>query len=565
VLGGTVGIVWLVFPTTTAAGASAVAAPRAGPVAPAAAPQQDGTSADDLVLPLIAVVTAGALAGYGYLRRTRRARTRTTPGGGERDGAGERDGGDAARHRGPHNGSDGRTGTRGTDACGPDARRPSAATTPSASAGFGGPFRPVGTPGRHLPSAALEAQVCEALVLADDCLRTSREELVFAQARSGAEACAPFARAVHQAEAQLTAAFRLRQRYDEGVPHPADGRARQQALAEMKARCEETWRLLDATAAEFDAVRGLDGEQGLTEALTLVERRWHDLSVRAPTTETVMAGLHGRYASTACEPVLGYVEQARSRLAFATARLDRARRAADGGVRSHAAAELRATEAGVAQAAVFLDAVSRFAAELDEATTLVAPALSGAEAARAGAKDGLTGVPAGEVHARILHADAVLMSLRRELTSARPYDPLAVLRRIVAATAPLGAGRTGVLSAAPLLTARSAIAAADAFITTHRGSVGATPRVRLAEARHLLAAQDPAALPRADTLARTARDLAEQDVRSHGNPHAETDTHAPGTASAIRGGILLPNGSSTGTALAYGGLGTRMRRTAQVR
>lgn len=565
VLGGTVGIVWLVFPTTTDAGTSVVAAPGAGPVASAAAPQQDGTSADDLVLPFVAVVAAGALAGYSCVRRTRRARTRTTPGGGERDG------GDGAGHRGTHIGASGRADTRPDTESRSESRRtgarstgspwPVTATAPSTPAGYEGPFPPGGTPARRLPSAALEAHTCAALVLADDCLRTSREELGFAQAGSQAGDCAPFARALHRAEAELTAAFRLRQRFDEGIPDPADGRARQQALAEMRARCEEAGRLLDATAAEFDALRDLDGEHGLTQALALAERRLHDLSDRAPAAEALLAGLHERYASTACEPVLGSVEQARTRLAFATAHFDRARQAAAGGERSHAARELRATEAAVAQADVFLAAVSRLAAELDEATGLVAPSLSGAEAARAGAKDGLAGVPAGEVRARILHADAVLASVRRELTSERPDDPLAALRRIVAATAPLGAGRTGVLSAAALLTARSAAAAAEDFITTHRGSVGATPRVRLTEARRLLAARDPAVPPRAGTLARTARDLAEQDVRTHGNPYTEADAHAPGTASAIRGGILLPNGSSTGTVLSYGGPGTRTRRS----
>ncbi|GAA2910029.1 hypothetical protein [Streptomyces mexicanus] len=526
VLVGTAGIVWLVFPSTTITSASAVALPRAGPVAPAAAPRQDGTSGDDLVLPLIAVGAAGILAVYGYVRRTHRARTRTTPGGGDRDGA--------DRHGADRHGEDG--GDGGSRA---------------------------GGPGRA-PLTALEARACDALVLADDCVRTSREELGFAEVRSGTEACAPFVRAVRQAETEVAAAFRTRQRYDEGVPDPADDRARRRALADMTGRCEEAGRLLDAAVTQFDALRGLDREESLGEALVLAETRFRELAGRTTATEQIVTALHERYAPTACEPVTGYVEQAKDRLMFATAHLNQARQSADRGGHTRAAAELRAAEGAVVQVAVFLDAVSSLAEDLEEAASLVPAALSGAEAARAGAEERLTGVPAGEVQARILHAGAVLTSVRRELTSGRAYDPLGVLRRVVAATAPLGAVRAGVLSAAALLTARSAVAAAEGFITTHRGAVGATARARLVEAQRLLAAEDSAVLPRADALARTARDLAEQDVRTHGNPYAEADAHTPGTAGALRGGILLPGPSPTGAAPSYGGPGKRKRRAPHV-
>jgi hypothetical protein len=46
-----------------------------------AAPAEDETSTGDLALPLVAAVAAGTLAAYSFLRRKRRAHTRTTPGG----------------------------------------------------------------------------------------------------------------------------------------------------------------------------------------------------------------------------------------------------------------------------------------------------------------------------------------------------------------------------------------------------------------------------------------------------------------------------------------------------
>ncbi|GAA2735103.1 hypothetical protein [Streptomyces nogalater] len=79
-LGVLTGTVWLVLPLTTVEAPGPVPTARAGATARSAAPRPEGTPAADLVLPLIAGVAAVALAGYGRLRRARRARTRTTPG-----------------------------------------------------------------------------------------------------------------------------------------------------------------------------------------------------------------------------------------------------------------------------------------------------------------------------------------------------------------------------------------------------------------------------------------------------------------------------------------------------
>ncbi|MGM9467679.1 hypothetical protein [Streptomyces murinus] len=125
VLGALVGAGWLMLPLMTVATRRPVPATSPGTLADAAAPGQGGTSAADYVLPLIAVAAAAVLAAYGYLRRVRRTRTRTTPG-----------------------------------------------TT---------------LPGRPAPPtiADAERQARIALVLADDCVRTSRDELGFVRERFG--------------------------------------------------------------------------------------------------------------------------------------------------------------------------------------------------------------------------------------------------------------------------------------------------------------------------------------------------------------------------------------------
>jgi hypothetical protein len=330
VLGGAAGIAWLVLSGMTTMTDVPVAVTGDRPVAsaPTAQEEVDETSAGDLVLPLVAVGAAAVLAGYGYVRRTRRARIRTTPGG-----------------------------------------------------------APTGPP---VPSLAeLDQQARRLLVEADDCVRTSREELGFAEARFGAEAVEPFARAVREAEAEPAAAFRMRQRYEEGVP--ADAAARRQVLAGIVGRCREAGHRLDAEAAGFDQLRGLEGDLG--EALAVAEARFRELADRTGAAEAVLTDLGERYAPYASTRVTGHVEQAKDRLVFATARLNQARQRADLGEPDRAAGYLRAAEGAIAQAAVFVNGVERLAGELSTAAAMVPAALTGAEVEIAAAREQLG--PAG--------------------------------------------------------------------------------------------------------------------------------------------------------------------------
>ncbi|MEH0546634.1 hypothetical protein QA802_27205 [Streptomyces sp. B21-105] len=462
----------------------------------AAAAEEDETSTADLVLPLVAVAAVGAVAGYGYVRRVRRARSRTTPGG------------------------------------------PGSLPRP----GSAPPLADL---------ASLDGRSCAALVEADDRIRAARTELGYAETLFGTEPVAPLRRTVQEAGTELAAAFRMRRRYDEGTP--AEEAARVHTLAGIVGRCEETTRRLDSVADALERLRGgpdrgpgealgetLDG--ALDGALGVAEGRFRELTGLVAASESVLAGLRTRYAPTATACVTGNVEQAKDRLLFATVRLNEARQAADSGRAGRAAAQLRAAEAAVAQAAVLLGGVDRLAALLKAAEQTVPAALTGAEAELSAARaDEATAAP-GAPRAQLRHADAVLASVRLERTAGRPGDPVDVLRRIVRATEPFVSGRAGALPAAALITARAAVGAAADFVETHRGAVGAAARTRLAEAERLLAADDPAERRAADDLALESLELAEQDVRTYGHPGPvpEGTTGEIGATGAVLGGIVPP-------------------------
>ncbi|MEU9476811.1 hypothetical protein [Streptomyces sp. NPDC048191] len=494
-LGAVVGVGWLVLPVMTVGTRDPVPAPPGRVAASSAAPLQDGASTADLVLPLVAGVAAVALAGYGYLRRTRRARTRTTP---------------------------------GTVSVAP----------------------PVPT------VADSERQARAALVLADDCVRTSREELTFVQARFTEADTEPFVHALRAAETELAAACAIWRRYEQGVPE--DATARRQALVGVVGRCAEAGRRLDAQAPALDGLRELAGP-GLAGALEVAEGRFRELTGRTLTAGDALTALRERCTASAVAPVIGYLEQAKDRLVFATMRLNQARQAADRDEAGRAAGHLRAAEGAVAQADVLVTGVERLTARLREAAELVPAALTGAEAEITAARQGGVGKPltSGELHARLSHADGVLAAVRQELT-AGPYDPLDALRRIARAVERLETGHAGAPAAAALLVARSSVAGAEEFVAVHRGAVGPQARVRLAEAARELGAGHA---DRADATARRARDLAERDVRAHGNPHTSADGDAPGLAGAVLGGVLLAEDPDGGPPASYGGPRTRSRHS----
>ncbi|MFE7598138.1 TPM domain-containing protein [Streptomyces sp. NPDC057494] len=501
-----------------------------GPADPGTAPD-DGTSATDLVLPVVLVGGAGAVAAYAYTRRRRRTETRTTPGGGQGWG-------------------------------------PPKETAP--------------------PSPAeLDAEARRTLVATDDAVRTSQEELGFASAQFGEEAVRPFTEAVDFAKEQLTASFRLRQKLDDSFPE--DDATRRSMLEEILRRCAEANARLDAETEDFDRLRAL--ESTAPEALAAVEAAFREQTGRIKTAGATLTAMRERYAETAAAPVAGDVEQAKDRLVFATAHVDQARRQIDAGDNGAAAVHIRAAEGAVDQAARLIEAVDRRAQELAEAVGKLTGALAETDAdlaeARGLLKGTAEGVSTADLQGRIARAESVIAEVRRGVDAGR-YDPIDALRRVEEADGALdetlegareresGTRRARALLDQVMLTARSAIGAAADYVTTHRGAVGSEARTRLAEAqrrwekaRSLAADGDPQAAlveaQQADALARRAQDLAEQDVRTYGNPNGlggvsgVEGSGGGGLGGAVLGGIILGGlfggGSGRGGGGGFGGGG----------
>ncbi|GAA2116129.1 TPM domain-containing protein [Streptomyces synnematoformans] len=402
----------------------------------------------------------------------------------------------------------------------------------------GGPITPPPTP---LPE--LDARARELLVETDDAVRTSREELGFATARSGEEAARPFADAVDAAQAELIAAFRLRQALDDA--RPEDDAARRDMLDEIVARCTDANARLDAEADAFDGLRAMVSRA--PEVLAAAEEAARRLPDRIGAAEGTLTALAGAYAPDSLAAVAGNPDAARDRLQFATENLTHARAALSADVPVTTAVHVRAAESAVDQAGALAEFVGRRERELGAGAAVLADALRDIRADLADAQGAVRGTAADESSAglrdRVARARTVLAEVERE-ASGGPHDPLSALRRVVEADAALAGApaaarerqeegererereeaepRAGRLLDRALVGAHSSVAAARDYVTTRRGGVGPAARTRLGEAeRHLRqagehAGTDPAGALRhalrADELGREAHRLAEQDV-----------------------------------------------------
>jgi hypothetical protein len=452
------------------------------------------------------------------------------------------------------------------------------------------------TPPADAGVAELEARTARALVETDDAIKTSDQELGFAVASFGEHAAAPFSAALTSARAELAEAFTLRQQLDDGTPEREP--ARRAVLAEISRRCGEANRLLDEQSAAFDRMQDLEARA--PEVLAEVGHHVTQQAARLGISAQILAKLAGRYTPDAVEIVASNPGQADERLEFARTGLTNAQHALSSDETGQAAVFLQAAGSAADQAESLLNGIEHREAELTQAASALPAALREIDAEIAEA----TAPPAGgsDDHAAVVRrAQAAASDVREQMRSGEPFDALTALRDLEQADAAIDGtlasaraerdrqDRASAVLDQVMLLARSATKAAEDFITTRRGGVGATARTRLAEARrHFQQAiasgqDDPEAAvseaQRADALAGEASTLAERDVARFSDGQqgqAATSGAMSDFGGAILGGILIdsvargghrgPGGGGFrlggfGTPGSFGGIGTRRRHS----
>jgi hypothetical protein len=246
------------------------------------------------------------------------------------------------------------------------------------------------------------------------------------------------------------------------------------------------------------------------------------------------------------------LERARQLLGVAGTEVANARADLTGAGPAAAVVSGRAAEDSITQAETMLDGIPRLATELTDAAARI-PA-SRAELTQDLAEARTLGE---SIAGTVARAEAALAAADQAANAPRP-DPIGALRLLDEAGTALEQGleqaradqdrarKAATALAQALLTARSAVAAAEDFITTRRGAIGAEARTRLAEAqRHLQLAggDDPVAALReaqqADAMAQQALRAARSDVdRWQGGSSGGAGGLGVDLGSLVLGGIL---------------------------
>ncbi|OUM39852.1 hypothetical protein B8W73_15570 [Arthrobacter agilis] len=398
------------------------------------------------------------------------------------------------------------------------------------------------------------------LVAADDAIKSSEQELGFAEAQYGREAITTFSQDIAAARQHMSESFKLQQQLDDHIPDTEQ--QQRQWLGEIIRRCEDVNSSLQAHKADFDALREL--ERNAPDALRRAQAAAGDAGRRFAAAEQSLRALQGRYLETATSQVADNIEQARERLSFVDSAASEAQSRMAAGDTGRAVVAVRAAEEAVHQCTVLLDAIDKRSEELAAAERELEHALPETEQdlAQAQAMD-RTG-QYRDLAGPIAAVQSAVTTVRQELQRGRS-NPLALLQRLEAAHSQLDAALGGVRDQAEnvrraqdslqhaIIAAQSSISGTADYIRARRGGVGSEARTRLAEAeRNLdyavdLQRSDPVTAlshaQQAAMLADQAAQLAEQDVDGFGQGRMGMGGmyggRGDGMGGALLGGILL--------------------------
>ncbi|MBO0901221.1 TPM domain-containing protein [Cellulomonas sp. zg-ZUI222] len=407
-----------------------------------------------------------------------------------------------------------------------------------------------------LPTAELDRRSASALVALDDALRSSEEELGFAQAQFGEDQTRGFETALVQGKQTLTEAFRLRQTLDDDVPDTEEQvRA---TSAQILRLCGQVEQQLDEQKDAFDRLRAIEAR--VDDALAAHDREAQRLRGRVEPARATIATLTARYSPDTLGSVAGNADQAARLLDDVETTIGQGRERSGSGDRAAAVGFARAAEEALAQARTLLDAVDSADADLATAGARLDAGIRSITSDLADAERLAPGDPQVVPHAQEARAAVEAATAARAGTG----DPLAALRRLTDAEAAIDAAlaprrdaeergrRARALLDDTLGRLDSAVRATTDYVSTRRGAVGPQARTRLAEADRLrLRALDQrttdpetalATAQQGERLAAEAQRLAQIDVENA--RYDDHDRHG-GTGGGndiggmILGGILI--------------------------
>jgi hypothetical protein len=335
--------------------------------------------------------------------------------------------------------------------------------------------------------ADLARRAGSALIAADERIRVTSDELVFADAELGEEATHDLREALDAVRLHLGEAFRLNQLNHDEIPDTAEElRTRNARIAQL---CEWAEQLLDERTAAL--AERIARARRAPEILAGVRRDAASLRSRLPQARETIQRLGARYSADALAQVDANPAEAEQLIGFAEHSAAVAERRREAGQREQANLALEAATEAARRATTLIDAVETFEVEALRAESTLSAIV---EDSRGDIVVALAEPSTPEVSAAIAKLQGALAALPPAGVNT---DPFAHLSRLREANAGLDAAIAAARERAarpviPLDHVRHAVDDADRqlavardVIAGHRGWIGADARTRLAEAERV--------------------------------------------------------------------------------
>lgn len=416
-------------------------------------------------------------------------------------------------------------------------------------AGFWGKRKREQEAAQAAQDADLARRAEQALVAADERIRTAGDELAFAEAELGVSLTKDLKAALDAVKTHLREAFQLHQLNHDEIPDTDEElRTRNARIVQL---CEWAEDLLDEKTAEL--AESVARVRQAPQIIAQVRRDSEALSARIPQTRSTIERLSTRYADSAMHQIAASADEAEQLISFAThgADVSERRRAARQNEEANLALET-ATEA-TRRAGALMDAVEDFEIEALRAESTLAEVVADSRGDIIAARNA-PNVPA--VASAVAELEGALDALSPAGT---PADPFAELTRLRTANTALddAIAKAEYREQNPLPSivqvqhslddADRQLGVARGLISGHRGWIGADARTRFAEAERLridipelMAADNTreqalAGARRVAQLAAEALQLAQRDIDS-ARPQQQQGWGGDGWGGGRRGG-----------------------------
>ncbi|WP_019148928.1 TPM domain-containing protein [Timonella senegalensis] len=403
-----------------------------------------------------------------------------------------------------------------------------------------------------LSTDELDKRASRSLVAIDDAIKSSEQELGFAEAQFGPVEVEPFSKALDAAKKDASEAFKIRQLLDD-----ADKETEQEArqmMANIIGLCERAGNTLEQQSSHFNELRNLQANVGNVLESSL--READAVEGQIPGARSEIDRLKLTYPESALASVSGNPDHAQSLIAGARTAIKTGQANVEQDDRAAAVLQSRAASAALEQARKLLQSVSTAGTTLAQASVKLDNAIASitsdlqdvarigagspevavaAQAAKAAVAQANSAKNGGDPLAALVALDNAETNLDKALEPAREQDEI---RRRAAARLGELIGR-----------ASSTVQGTNAYIEARKAAVGSEARTRLSEAvRHLGNAQQLAntrpeqalnAAQMAQNMAQQAQQIAEEDVRRYDAQNRNNGQGGNNMGGMVLGGIIL--------------------------